>query len=344
MVKKYTRVALLAVLAFATAGCGKFGLSSESTTGGPYLYVASGATYAGNGITPAAASNTIVRYTLDGTFDKVVYDFNSNPGDQPSAMVDYDEESLLVLVENAGGGRRVDRVMKDGSSDSLFISSSYITGAIVRALISSYDGGWLISRSGLIEKFNSARVRTPATGTAAWVNAPGGACATSTTLIPAVVESEDGNIIYAHAATSQNRIGMIKKTGYLAAADCITAVSAPTATHFPTTMLMHSVSGKLLVAFGNNTGGIHAIYPYSVTSTTITAGSLAYSDPSVLAGISSMVEFPDGTIAVSSALSTMNTIERFSVDSSTGALTRIGSHFILPSVYTRSVSSMLVAN
>ncbi|MBS1962782.1 MAG: hypothetical protein JST04_11230 [Bdellovibrionales bacterium] len=344
MVTKRARIALLAALALAASGCGKFGKSSESTDGGPYLYVASGATYAGNGITPSTASNTIVRYTLDGTFDKVVYDFNANPGDQPAAMIDYDDESLLVLVENAGGGRRVDRVMKDGSSDSVFISSSYVTGAIVRALIPTFDGGWLISRTGLIEKFNSARVRTPSTGVAAWVNAPAGSCATSTTLIPAVVESDQGNIIYAHAATSQNRIGMIKKTGYLAAADCITATSAPTANHFPTTMLMHSVSGKLLVAFGNNTGGIHEIYPYTVTSTTITAGSSAYNNPSVLAGISSMAELPDGTIAVASALSTMNTVERFSVDSSTGALTRIGTHYILPSVYTRSVSAMLVGN
>ena len=114
--------------------------------------------------------------------------------------------------------------------------------------------------------------------------------------------------------------------------------------HFPTALLYHSVSGKLLAAFGNATGGIHEIYAYPITSSTIPAGTSAYPSTGVVAGISAMAELNDGTVVVASALSSMNTIERFSVDTSTGVLTRVGTGYIFPSVYTRSVSSMVVGN
>jgi hypothetical protein len=338
-------LALALLAAVSISGCGKFGATSlaSTETSGPYLYVASGSTYAGNGVVPLAASNTIARYTLDGKFDSLVYDFNSQPGDQPAAMVDYDSESLLVLVENAGGGRRVDRIMKDGSSDSVFISSNTITGAIVRAIMSTDDGGWIVSRTGFLEKFSSARVRTAA-GANPWVNAPAGACATSTTLIPSLAMGPGDNILFAHAAAGQNRIAMVKKTGYYVAADCLAGVNSPTVNHFPTAILYHPISARVFVGFGNTTGPVHEIYSYPATATTISAGTSAFNDLSVLAGISAMALLPDGSIGVASALSTMNTIEKFTVNSSTGVLTRSGTQFILPSVYTKSVSAMLVSN
>lgn len=334
------------LLLITLSSCEAFSKNSTSTTtssGGPYLYIASGASYGGNGVVLSTASNTIVRYSLTGAFDRIIYDYNASPGDQPTQMLDYDANYLLVLVENAGGGRRVDKVAKDGSGVSTFISNAAITGAIVRALIPTYDGGWLVSRTGLIEKFNSARARVLA-GAASWITTPAGSCATSTTLIPSMVEGPSSTIIFAHAAAAQNRLAQISKTGYNAAADCISATSAPTATHYPTFILKHSGSGKYFVAYSNTTGPIYQIYSYSPTAAAIGAGTLVYNDPSVSQGVTAMVELPDSRILVANGAPSMNTIEEFQYNSSVPSLDRVGTTFIMPSVYTKSVSSMIVAN
>lgn len=320
---------------------------SSSSSGGPYLYVSSGSTYAGSGVTPSTASNTIVRYSLNGAFDKVIYDYNATPGDSPVKMLNYDDNYLLVLVENAGANRRVDLVPKEpnpGTLPSGFLSNAAITGAVVRDIIQSFDGGWLISRNTLIEKFGASKQRITIGAATPWISAPTGLCGTSATLIPSIVEGPGNNIVFAHANAAQNRIAMIKPTGWTGAgADCVFGIAAPTATHFPTTMLLHS-SGKLFVNYSNNTGPIHAIYSYDLSSTTISNAASAFADTTVSAGISSMVEMSDGRILVSNAAPTLNTVEMLQYDSGANTLSRVGTTFIYPSVYTRSISSMLIAN
>lgn len=333
------------------SGCQGFGSDLSATTessSGSYLYVASGSTYAGNGVTPSTASNTIVRYSLNGAFDKVIYDYNVTPGDQPVKLVNYDDNYLLVLVENTGGNRRVDLVPKEPSSigalPSGFISNAAIVGAVLRDLIKTFDGGWLISRNTLIEKFGASKQRITIGAATPWISAPTGSCGTSTTLIPSIVQGPGNNIIFAHAAATLNRIGMIKPTGWTGvAADCVSGLTAPTVNHYPTKLLLHS-SGKLFVNYSNNTGAIHTIYSYDVSTTLLSNAFQSFNDTTVAAGISSMVEMSDGRILVSNAVPTLNTIEMLQYDSTTNTLSRVGSTFIYPSVYTRSISSMLITN
>jgi len=121
--------------------------ATSTSSGGPYIYVSSGSTYAGNGVTPSTASNTIVRYSLNGAFDKVIYDYNVTPGDSPVKLLNYDDNYLLVLVENAGANRRVDLLPKEpkpGTPPSGLINNSSITRALIRNNIKSFPGGVLI--------------------------------------------------------------------------------------------------------------------------------------------------------------------------------------------------------
>jgi hypothetical protein len=289
-----------------------------------------------------APVNTIVRYKLNGGFDQVIVDYNAFPGDTPVDMVEYDSNYLLVLIENSSG-RRIDKVAKDGSGFSTFISNSSALSAQLRSLTKTFDGGWLVSKGTAIEKFssNKSRIRQ---GTNPYVNAPAGACATSTTLISKVIQGPGNNIVYLHAATSpNNKIGMIKPTGYSVAGDCLFATSGATANHFPTAALLHS-SGKLLVAYSSSTGPVSEVYSYPITATDIGAGTSAFNNPGVLYGVTAMAELPNGHVLISSAASGFNSVDEFSYDPTTQALTRVGNAaLILPNAYSRSISSLLVA-
>jgi hypothetical protein len=310
---------------------------------GPFIYVASGTAYAGPGVTAATPSQTVARFTLSGTFERVVRDYTANPGDSPVGLVDYSASHILVLVDNTTG-RRIELVAKDGSGYSTFLSNGTALNAVVRDIVGTSDGGVLVAKNTAIEKFNSTGTRITQ-GANPYVSAPGGSCATSTTLIPAVTIGPDNVILMAHAAASpNNQINLISSTGYAVIGDCVTVTEAPGATHYPTSLLYHS-SGKLLAGFGNNTGPIHQIYSYSVTSTTITSPVQAFNDTSILQGISEMAEMPDGTVLISAAASTFNTIERFTLNPSTGLLARVGTlPLIGPSIFTRSVSGILVTD
>lgn len=119
------RIGIIAVFSALVVGCAPLESGDDegsASSSGPYLYIASGTTYAGNGITAATASNTVVRYKLNGGFDALVMDYTANPGDSPVGLADYDADHLLVLVENTSG-RRIDKVAKDGSSSSSFSST-----------------------------------------------------------------------------------------------------------------------------------------------------------------------------------------------------------------------------
>lgn len=310
---------------------------------GPFIYVASGTTYAGLGVTASTPAQTVTRFALNGTFERVVRDYTANPGDTPVALLDYNATSLLVLVENTAG-RRIELVAKDGSGYSTFISNGTALNALVRDLAQTADGGFLVSKGTAIEKFNSSGSRITQ-GANPFISAPGGSCATSTTLTAKVALGPSDVIFMAHAAASpNNQINMIKSTGYAIVADCVAVTEAPTSGHYPTSLLYHS-SGFLLAGFGNNTGPIHQIYSYTVDASTITSPVLAFNNTSLLQGISELAEMPDGTVLAASAASAFNTIERFTFDPGTGSLARVGTTPLIgPNIFTRSISSIMIAD
>lgn len=354
--KNYASLFATLTMACLTVACTKAPKSDDSGSGdssGKYIYVASGTVYAGNGITPSTASKTIAKYDMNGTFLSLVRDYSNSSSDSPAAIIDYDSTRLLVLIENTAG-RRVEYVNKDGSGVTTVFSNTTNLNAVVHSFILDYSNQFLIAKNTGIEKMQYSGNQTvgPAGGT--YISNPAGACATTNTLVVDVkaAPSPYNFVLYAHAAASpNNKVVAIKATGYGAAGDCLAATpAAPTTGHYPTSLLMHS-SGVLFVGYGNNTGLIHQIYAFNPTFTSTTAdfgsnaSSAAFNDLSVLQGISRMIEMPDGSILVSAAGPTMNTIERFTYNSTTGALTRVGNvPFIGPAIFTRSVSGLLIAN
>jgi hypothetical protein len=356
-------VALLALCAtafVAFAGCGKVGsqgfLGDESGDGstkkassssGKYIYVLNGACYAG-GATVTPGYGTVAKYSLaTGALVGVLADYNSfSPGDLPVGIGQFDTTAngtLLVGVENAAG-RRVDLVNKVGGGINTFLTNANINGAL-RSLTFLGDGGILLSKSSAFEKFSSARIRITQ-GVNPYVSAPAGACSTSTTLMSASIELPGGKLVLAHAAaTPNNKLMMVSAGGYAVAGDCLTTVAAPITTSLPSALLQHS-SGKLIAAWGSSTLSSNLITGYDVTpaSSTINGAVSAYTNTAVINGPSALAEdVSTGTVYVANGV--YSNIEKFSFDSSSKTLTRVGNTpFIPSSVYTKCISGMVVGD
>lgn len=239
--------------------------------------------------------------------------------------------------------------------------------AQLRALTLQSNGDLVLSKSTAIEKITSSNVRITQ-GANPFINAPGGSCATSTTLFSKILNLNNGNFVFLHASTGQNRIGIISASGYSGIANCLNSVAAPNANSFPVAATYDSVNNKLLVAYAGTTTGdnINSIYAYSVNETTNTISSPqeiydAFNYPStyphLLYGISHMVLDPATQhLYIATAINTATTvvnyaIEKFSYNSAaigvanTTVLTRVGSEpFFNYGVDTRCISSMMIAN
>ena len=314
----------------------------EPAQGEKFIYVVSGPIYAGSGVTADSPANTVTRFSLDGTFDRVVVDYNSSPGDGPVAVVDYNKDDLLVLVENASG-RRIDRVERVGGSFSTFLTNSAALNGQVRSLTPARDGGWVVSKTSAIEKFNSGKARVRQ-GVNSFIQNPAGDCAMGTPTLTRTLEGPAGTVIVANAASAPyNKLLLFKENGYASASDCVDALAAPTSVHFPTAMLLHT-SGILLVAYSNGSVPMSEIHAHSITQSEIGPGVLVFSNPGIALGVSAMAELPNGNVIIASAASGYNSIEEFTFDAAAITLSRAGNFPLLPStIHTRSISGLLVS-
>ena len=309
------------------------------------LYVASGSCYAG-GVTTSTGSGTVVTFDpANGALEKVLVDYNSfSPGDMPVGIAEYDADHILVLIENTAG-RRLDLIRKDGSGGSTFLTNGTALNGVLRTLLKLADGSYLVSKSTAVEKFAPSKARVTQ-GANPYVSAPGGTCATSTTLVSSIQQLGNGKLLYTHAAASpNNKLGLISATGYAAAADCLASQASPTTTALPSASLYHS-SGKLLVAFGSTTLASNFIYAYDVNETTnaITGATPAWTDNAFVNGPSAMTEDRDtGTVYVANGNAAFNSIEAFGFDPATKLLSKSSPLPFTPvSVYTRCVTAMKV--
>ncbi len=340
-----SRFFLVLTLSSVAFSCGNLDVLTPSGTSGPFLYVASGTCY-GGGVAVSTASNTITKFDLaTGAYDTLLVDYNSfSPSDSPVGMVNYSSSQILVLVENASG-RRIDLVDKTYyNTVTTYLVNSTAMSAQLRGIFMSPDGGLLVSKGTALEKFSSNKSRITS-GANPFVSAPAGSCATSTTLISSMTTLSNGKILYAHAAaTPNNKFGVIAATGYSVSADCLSSQTAPSTTALPTGIMMHT-SGKILVAYGSTTAGSNYVYSYDINPTTnaISNTAVAFSDSTIINGPSAMaLDSSSGNVYVANALSTSNTIEKFTYAS--GALTRVGTSPYIPSqIYTRCVTSMMVS-
>lgn len=356
----------------AVVSCSK---DDESTgASGRYLYVATGACYSGGGnttFTNLTSSNVVYRVDLGNGDQQILADYNSSPaqtGDSPVAIADYDDTTLYVLVENTTttGARRVERLAKSVDGDrTLFSNNVTALSAQLRSLFVTGSGDLVVSKSTAVEKITSANVRITQ-GANPFINAPAGSCATSTTLISKVIPLTNGNLVFLHAATGQNRIGIISSSGYSVVGDCKTGVSAPNASSFPVAGFYDSANAKLIVAYaGSSTAdNINTIYAYDVdeNNNTITNPQEIYDSngypttyPYLLYGVTHMsYDSTTGHIYVATAVNTATTIQNYAIEkfaynpsqigsSNTTVLTRAGSTpFFDYGVDTKCISSMFI--
>lgn len=344
-----------------------------------YLYVAAGTCYSGVGNTTFSnltSSNLIYRLNVDtGQRDMILSDYNAMPanvGDSPVSIVDWDDENIGVLVENTTttGLRRVELVKKKQDGDrTIFSMNASLQNGQFRRMNRLSDGSLLISKSTAVEKLTATGIRLTV-GANPWINAPGGSCATSTTLITDVFSFPvSGKILFSHAAASQNRFGLISTSGYSALADCKNAMSSPSlAAASPTAFAYLEDEQKLIVAYGGNSlaDNLNSIYVYDVNEATDTisnpveiydsfqSGSIY---PYLLYGISEITYHKKTkSLFVASTISTATTavsyqIDKFSVDLSkiltepTKVLTKIHNTPYYDYGYdTKCISSMFIGN
>lgn len=343
---RFAKVFCLFVLSAAFLSSCK--TSSFMLAGTRYLYVSSGACY-GGGVTTNTGLATITRFGLnDGQIHGASINYYAqSPNDQPAGIANYGDEYLMVVVENTNG-RRLDLASKNNTGQiSIFYQNATVLNGVVRSIFkSALDGSFYVAKSTAIEKIAANKQRLTA-GANPIINGPGGACATSATVMTNAIELSSGKLMFMHAAaTPNNKIGMISSTGYVAAADCLATQAAPFTTSLPTAMLMHS-SGKLLVAYGSTTSASNVIMSYDVnqTANTISGATTAYSNQAVVSGPSAMVEdTATGIVYIASATVGSESIEAFTL-SSAGVLTRIGVQPFIPlNPNIRCVSGMVVAN
>lgn len=337
---------------------------TQTAAGSGYLYVAAGQCYSGGNTTfsTTTASNIVYRINLlNGTRDITVADYNAFPasaGDSPVGLVNWDAENVLVLIENSTAGRRIEKVPKRQSADrSVFTTSTAILSGVLRGLLKTSDGGLLVSKSTSIEKISSSGVRIGAPYIGANL---GATCGTATTLMSSISTLTNGKVIFTHAAASNNRLGIISSSGYMAATDCLAAQAAPTATSFPTASVYLPEYKQLIVAYAGTTvgTGVNSVYVYDIdeTANTISNATKIY-DASLfpgtysylLYGISSMAyDSKTGSLYVATSTTTATTvpnyvIEKLSYDAAAKTLTRgLSSPFYNYGVDTKCISAIFV--
>ena len=249
MLRTHTQLIILLGLAGTLVGCAKNNdtvASSESS-----LYFATGQCNSGSGITTLSStlsSRMVAKVGLTSKETKVVFDLGAEyqggffaPETGAQAIVN-NGDSILMLTENATnmGDRKVFSIPKSNPFNTVIYASDVLaltqTAAhVTRSMVTNPDGTLLFSKSVGIEKIGTNTLRIPS-GANAYINAPAAPCATSTTLMSAMVTlpnftgASTGKIIYAHqgATTAVNRLGIINKDGYSVAGDCYNGYQAST--------------------------------------------------------------------------------------------------------------------
>ena len=303
----------------------------SSLGSGRYLYVASGTCYSGGGnttFTNLTSSNVVYRLDVNsGEKISTVADYNKSPaqsGDSPVGIGSIDGNNLYILIENTSttSVRRIERVAKSGGARTYFSTNITALSAQLRDFHLLSNGDMLVSKSTGVEKISSANIRLGAP----YVNAPGGSCATSTTLISKVATLNNGNIVFLHAAASQNRFGIISSSGYAAAADCKAAQAAPNVASFPVAVVYDKINNKLIVAYAGNSlsSDINSIYAYSIdeTANTISSPQKIYDSsqypttyPYLLYGISAMaLDAQEETLYIATAVSANATVVNYAIE------------------------------
>lgn len=376
---KQLRITVLAILSICIGCAEEKDKEAQQLSTARFLYVSSGSCYSGGGNTAfsnTTSSNLVYRINLsNGARDAIIADYNASPsqaGDSPVGIASANTGSIYVLVENTttAGARRIERVEKSAFGQrTLFSNNTTALSAQLRGMKMFANGDFLISKSSALERITSSNVRI-LNGANPYVNAPAAPCSTSTTLISKVLTLNNQFILFLHAATSQNRFGFVKPTGYATAGDCTPAQAAPNAAAFPVATAYDPINSKLLVAYAGSTTAtdINSIYSYDITETsssvTVGAANKIYDAnlypttyPFLLYGVSAMtLDLVDNQLYVATAVNTSTAIVNYSIEklsynasqigvSNSSVLTKSGtSPFYNYGSDTKCLSDLLIAD
>lgn len=355
--------------------------ATATAEAGTYLYVASGTCFSpaagfqnGNRIITRYDLSTgdgevFYDFNSDGSYD------------QPSGMVDLGDSILVSVNpydNSTGNTKQVIKINKTTKTKSTFYQdATYLpAGAAntVRALRrSTYDGHIYVSRSAGVEKVDftsyfklpnySGTLSVPylnGATTAMGSTSCLGVTAVANTLVYDMVETASGRWIVSHAVSTHNKIAVVKQPGGNLAVDCtdtqqglpIVATNPPTVgaaatTNIPTALVLHS-GGKLLAAMSGTAATSNSIISFDYNDTTglISGQTVGYYGVGQLFQPTAMVEDPaTGNVYVASygqlASGALGFIRKFTVDSSTGAMTDAGGFANSP-IATKCVSSMFI--
>lgn len=348
-----------------------------------YLYVASGACYSGTGnttYTGTTSANVIFRVNLSTVqYEGRIADFTSAseaPGTTPVAIVDYSETHMLALLQHTSL-RRIEMIEKNLNGERQVYYNNTSNAAPHGALQSTATTmakapeGLLISRTTAIEKIDTGKTRIAGSGTNAWVQSPGGVCATSTVnisslvVVPTSANTSGYNIFYTHSqnasSATNNRIGVIDgDTGWNGTSGCLDDQATVAATAYPTASAYMRDFGRLVVAYaGTNAANQNSLYTYAVdeaaTSNIISDETKGFEDPTVMYGASALAyDDQEGYLyvavggSVATNLTTGNVpyrIEKFSFNPATKVFTRVGSSaFYVGNIETRCISSLFIGH
>lgn len=345
--RSFGLLCICVVVSFLGVSCGKVEgfvnpAASASNSNSRFLYVASGSCY-GGGVATSTGLGTIAKFdTTTGALVSIVIDYNTlSPGDLPAGLKNYDSSRLIAPIENGSTARHVDLINKNGLGPSTYLTNATAFASILRGLTLLSDGGILIPESASIEKFNSSKARMGAP----FITAPTGACATSTTLMNGTTELPNGKILFVHALANQSRTGMISSDGLT----CLTAQTSPIPATALASGVLYTSSGKVITIFGSTTAASNLIMAYDldITANVFSGATTAFaSNTAIINGPSAITEdTSDGTIYVANGINSLNTIEKFTFNSSSKTLTRVGTTpFVPQSAYTRCISGMVVAD
>ncbi|MFP5520243.1 MAG: hypothetical protein ACLGGX_10085 [Bdellovibrionia bacterium] len=283
--------------------------------------------YSGNNttFTNITSSNLIFRVNKNnGKFDQVIADYFATPanyGDSPAYIVDGSKDYFYALIENTttAGLRRLEKIEKNSWARSIFSNNTTALSTPLRSFIRLNNGDFVISKSSALEYINASNARIGAP----YINPTAAPCNTSTTLISKVLQLNNGNFVFIHAAASQNRIGIFSATGGTA---CLTAQAAPVATAFPSAMAYDRINNKLFVAYAGNSTAVdlNSIYAYDINETTNTisnpqkiydANAYPATYGYLLYGVSEMyLDQSNNTLFVATAVSNATTVANYSIE------------------------------
>ncbi|MDZ4676558.1 MAG: hypothetical protein SGI74_03530 [Oligoflexia bacterium] len=307
-----------------------------------YIYVASG-------FPLATGTGLVTKWTKQGTFLQVVYDYSKISSTvMPQGMTTHTINGIkrLVLLGFDGTNGRVDSINFDGTDFIPFFTNTGLAGGTKR-IASTASGGYLTTRTAAVEFFNSSNLRIglPMFATAGTCTISSGSGATE-----AVINGTNYVVTSNAVVTPNNKLNLHNGSTGACIAGAVPA--GPATTMWPVNIKYVPDEGKLFALYYPFTGATTAaqIWRFDVSATAISNGELIYTDTGAeIASTSATPAALSSSITYYKSLTerfilvgtSNNSVIKLSYDGNT--LTKVGTTpLVYLSGYSRSVSDVMV--